>query len=574
MIEMAMRRALVTLVFGAIALAVEPALAADHWLRLTTPDFDLYTTASERQGRETIRHFEQVREFFLKASPVRSVSDFPLRIFQFDTEAQFKPFRPNDVTVAFFVGTPAREYIVMGDRASMNYGPSIHEYMHLIIRHSGLKIPTWLNEGWADVYSTLRPMGKEVAVGDLLPDRMKDLASEQWLDFDTVTSADTKSAVYNEASRAGIFYAESWALAHMLYLSPEYGPNFGKFVMALNSGKNSAEACQIAFGRSSAEVFKDLRAYFDRKRLYGKAFETRFGAQDAAVTSTALPEFDARLALADLMVAIGKRDEAKAEYARLAMEQPDRGDLDQSMGNLALWSQNKDAARQAYAKAYAEGNADPRMCLELAILQSAARQPPARIIPILERALKSRPDYTEAKVELGLMRIEMRDFAGAITTLMEIPKVVPQIAPTVYCGLAYAYVETGDLERAREDVGICWKWARTEADQTRAERIAKLVEARTKPGAAVLPGEKLQRTIGVASNLQCAPEGNRLQVIVGDKLVTFDLPEAAAVEMPAASAANFALTCGPLKPVRIGVEFAPPRSAMETSVGVVRRLEY
>ena len=42
----------------------------------------------------------------------------------------------------------------------------------------GLKIPLWLNEGWADVYSTLRPMGKETAVGDLLEDRMRILASD------------------------------------------------------------------------------------------------------------------------------------------------------------------------------------------------------------------------------------------------------------------------------------------------------------------------------------------------------------------------------------------------------------
>jgi len=54
----------------------------------------------------------------------------------------------------------------------------------------------------------------------------------------------------------------------------------------------------------------------------------------------------------------------------------------------------------------------------------------------------------------------------------------------------------------------------------------------------------------------------------------FDMPDPAAVELPAASTAGFVFNCGELKPVRIGVEFAPPRSAIETSVGIVRRLEY
>jgi tetratricopeptide (TPR) repeat protein len=561
-------------VSAVLFLAAIPAFAADHWLRLTAPDFDLYTTAGEKQGRDTLRHFEQVREFFLQASPVRSLGDFPLRIYQFETESQYKPFRPSELAAAFFVPTPARDYIVMGDKAANDYAPSIHEYMHLIVRHSGLKLPTWLNEGWADVYSTLRPMGKDTAVGDLLPDRMKSLADEQWLDLDTLAAVDSNSPTYHEASRVGIFYAESWALAHMLYLSPEYKDNFGKFIIALNSGKSTAEALEIAYGRSSATVFRDLRAYLDRKRIYGRVFETRIGNREDKVASAALPEFDSRLALTDLLVAIGKRNEAKAEYARLEQEQPDRPDLNQSIGNLALWSRDLNTARQYFAKAYEAGNADPQMCFDLAVLDREAKQPPAKIIPILERSLQSKPDYTDAKVQLGLLRIETRDFPGAIATLMSIPKITPQSAPGVYCGLAYARVQTGDLETAQEDARTCGKWAKTDADTGRAQRISKLIEARSKPSVAVRPGEKLQRVAGIARDLECSPEGNRLQVAVGNKLITFDLPDPAAVELPAAPGTPLTFNCGALKPVRIGIEFAPPRSAMETSVGIVRRLEY
>jgi tetratricopeptide (TPR) repeat protein len=569
-----MRPACAILFLAAAFLRITPAFAADHWTRIATPDFELYTTTTEKDGRDTIRHFEQVREFFLRASPVRSLGDFPLRIFQFDTEAQYKAFRPNEFTIAYFVATPAREYIVMGDRASKDFGSAIHEYVHLIVRHSGLKLPTWLNEGWADVFSTLRPMGKDTAVGDLLPDRMQSLATEKWLDFDALTSVDASSPTYHEASRVGIFYAESWALAHMLFLAPEYKDNFGKFVMALHSGKSSAEACEIAFGKSSSAVFKDLHAYLDRKKIYGRVFETGFEDRGEQTTPAALPEFDSRLALADLQVAIGKRDDARLEYARLEKEQPGRIDLNQSIGNVALWARDMSTARQYFEKAYDAGDADARVCFELAMLEREAKQPLAKIIPILERSLKSKPDYTDAKVQLGLIRIDARDFQGAISTLMSIPKITPQYAPPVYCGLAYARVQSGDLEGAREDALTCRKWAKTDAETSRAEKILKFIEARSKPSVAVRPGEKLERVIGIARNLQCAPEGNRLEIAVGDKLVAFDLPEPAAIELPAAPAASFSFTCGPLTPVRLGVEFAPPRSAIETSRGIVRRLEF
>jgi Flp pilus assembly protein TadD len=555
-------------------LAAVPALAADHWTRISTPNFELYTTANEKQGKDTIRHFERVREFFLQASPIRSLGDFPLRIVQFDTEAQFNPFRPADFNIAYFIGAPMREYIVMGDRASSTYAPSIHEYMHLIVRHSGLKLPVWLNEGWADVFSTLRPMGKDTAVGDLLPDRMKVLATGHWLDFDTLTSVDTSSPIYHEVSRVGIFYAESWALAHMLFLSPEYKDNFGKFVMALHSGKTSSEACEIAFGRSSTAVFEDLHSYLDRKRIFGTVFETRLDNREAAIASAPVSEFDARLNLADLLLALRRRDEAKAEYARLEAEQPNRPDLSQSIGYLALMSRDIETARRYFTRAYDAGNSDSEMCYQLAMMDREAKQPPAAIIPILERALKSKPGYTDAKVQLGLLQVLVRDFPAAISTLMSIPKIAPRQAEVVFCPLAYAYVQTGDLDNAMQNVRTCQKWAKSDADTRRADRLLKLIEARAKPSVAVHSGEKLQRVTGIAHNLQCSSEGNRLQIAIGDKLVAFDLPEPDAVELPAAPAANLGLNCGALKPTRIAIEFAPPRSAVETSAGIVRRLDF
>src|SRR5438067_1006212 len=294
-------------------LAAIPMMGADHWTRIATPEFELFTASGEKQGRNTLRHFEQAREFFLKASPVRRSVEFPLRIIQFDTEERYEPYRPDAFNIAYFVSSPVRDYIVMSDRASKDYAAAIHEYMHLIVRHSGLNIPTWLDEGWADVYSTLRPMGKEAAVGDLLPDRMKSLATERWLGFDELTSVNTSSPVYHEASRVCIFYAESWALAHMLYLSPEYKDNFGKFVMALNRGKNASEACELAFGQPSSAVFHDLQTYFNRKKIYGRVFETSLSAREGGAAVSSASAFDASLMLADLRAARGQFAQASQE---------------------------------------------------------------------------------------------------------------------------------------------------------------------------------------------------------------------------------------------------------------------
>src|ERR1041385_6799835 len=63
--------------------------AAEQWTKVTTPHFELYTTAGEKKAREAILYFEQVRSFFLQASPSKHVSQFPVRIVAFKSEKEF-----------------------------------------------------------------------------------------------------------------------------------------------------------------------------------------------------------------------------------------------------------------------------------------------------------------------------------------------------------------------------------------------------------------------------------------------------------------------------------------------------
>src|SRR5580698_3616189 len=196
--------------FSALALLAValPAFGADQWVKLTTPHFELYTTAGEKSGRQAILYFEQVRSFFTQVAPVSGFTEFPVRIIVFKSEKQYKPYSWNEVAFAYFTATRDRNYIVMQDAELDHFPTAIHEYMHLIVHQSKLKLPLWLNEGWADVYSTLKPLGAKTTIGELIPGHLQELQQEKWLSLDALTSVDEKSPVYNERRRVGIFYAE------------------------------------------------------------------------------------------------------------------------------------------------------------------------------------------------------------------------------------------------------------------------------------------------------------------------------------------------------------------------------
>src|SRR5579863_7133997 len=104
--------------------------AADQWVKLATPNFELYTTAGEKKGREAILYFEQVRSFFLQTSASKRAPDVPVRIVAFRSESQYKPYRMSESAAAYYTHTRNRDYIVMQDISSELYPAAIHEYTH------------------------------------------------------------------------------------------------------------------------------------------------------------------------------------------------------------------------------------------------------------------------------------------------------------------------------------------------------------------------------------------------------------------------------------------------------------
>jgi tetratricopeptide (TPR) repeat protein len=548
--------------------------AADAWLRMNSPHFELYTDESEKAGRGLIQYFEQVRGFFLKVSPVRLPEDFPVRLIAFRNQEEFGPYSPRALIAAYYIGHPTGDYIVMRDLSAESYKTAVHEYTHLIVRHSGLRIPIWLNEGWADVYSSLHSVKDGVAVGDLLPERMKLLEGAVWLDFETLTSVTAQSPIYNEGDRTGLFYGESWALVHMLFLAPDYKQNFPKFVTALHRGSTAAEACQVAYGKSAAEVFRDLRSYFDRKKLYGTVFQATLDKAETSPAVSPVAAFDARVVLADLQVALGRFDLAAREYEALDKLQPGRPETAQSLGYMALIKRELPQAAEYFRKAYAAGGNDPRMCVALAQLEVVNKQPPARIVPILERALQAKPDYQEALMQLGFLRVAARQFDGGISALMSVRNVTPDRAPAVFITLAYAYLETGDLERARQNAGTAKKWARTPEDTERLAQLTSFIDARAKMPSPPRAGERLQTAEGMVQAIECGRAGNRLRLQTGERSLDFLLPDPKAVEFTFAGGKSLQIHCGPQQPFRVTIEYAPV-SVMEQGVtGVIRRLDY
>jgi tetratricopeptide (TPR) repeat protein len=599
--------------------------ASEQWIKLGTPHFELYTTAGEKKGREAILYFEQVRSFFSQASPARR-EQAPVRIVAFRSENQYKPYRMNEGSLAYYAQSRNREFIVMQDISTEHYPAAIHEFTHLIVQRDGLKLPVWLNEGWAELYSSLKPQGNKAVVGALLPGRVQTLLTTRWLPLEVLASVDGNSPMYNERDKAGIFYAQSWLLVHMLYLSADYRANFSQFVLALANGQDMLQAFLGVYHKGVQDVAYDLNQYIKSSKFFGAVFDVKLekSAEDPQVSEVAPAE--SALLLADLLALVNKPDVARQAYEELAQASPQNPEVFESLAYLELRSGKQDAARQYFSRVYQAGTKSAQLCFDYATLVLQGDSEAKDAVPILRRAIDLKPDYVEARLQLGLVLTGQRSFAEALDQLRQIKKVNPDQAPSYFLALGYSYLGTSRLDEARKNAETAKKWAKTAAD---SEQVASLVQAIDATQSASVPSpappvaplpkapvqagtrsagnpsddadrptlqrravpamevhesaprnpfiqkdDQMNRIEGTAQRLDCEGGSIELHVVVGRATMVFEIPDPDKVVIKHGSEVHHDFSCGAQKPYPITVYYAAKPDLKKGTAGIVREMDF
>lgn len=399
-----------------------PVLAAEQWHKINSANFELFTTAGEKKGREAILYFEQVRATFAKLSQSKSSSTVPVRIVAFQSEKEFKPYRINDFATAYYLGNRDRDYIVMKSVASEFYPVALHEYTHLIVKHSGLTAPAWFNEGLAEVFSTLRPLGKQVLIGNLIPGRVQQLQTGKWLPLETLLAVDHRSPLYNEKAKAGIFYAQSWALTYMLYLASEYWPKFPDFVSRIKPGDSQAAVFQEVYGKSLAQIQEDLAQFMRGDRFNAAVADVKLEKAAESPDVRAATPLESGMALADLLAVTRKRDEARAAYESLAKDYPNDPEIPLAQARLAWIGSDRDEMKRYFARAIELGTRNAKVYFDYAMMLRESNATGDEVSAMLRKAADLQPDMTEANYMLGFYAMNANRFGEAMARFSQVKK--------------------------------------------------------------------------------------------------------------------------------------------------------
>jgi tetratricopeptide (TPR) repeat protein len=534
------------------------------------------------------RHFEQVRAFFREAMGLGLKSGPPVRIVLFRSDKEFAPYAPNDFAMAFYLGAEDRDYIVMKSGSSEYFPVAVHEYIHLLVKHSGIAAPVWFNEGLAELYSNLKPLAGKIEVGDIIMPHFILLQQSKWIDLATLLAVQPDSPLYNEKTHAGLFYAESWALVHMLYLGADYRPKSTVLIEGIKSGASMADTFQKAYGKTVEQVQKDLAVYMRGTRFNASLFNAKLAKEVDAPEAGDSSPLEAGLVLAEILANTReKAAEARELYSRLGRENPKDWQAEQGLARLSLREGKRPEALTHYARAAELGSTNARMYLDYGRLLRAVDQR-AEAVAALKRATEIDPDDREARLELGYAYVLADKHAEALAQFQLVKRVTEEQAFGFFHAMAYAYYRLDRKAEAKAAATTCRKYAKSTEE---IERLDQLVDAlnyaphvpvmsedRSRAGESDPPPPKLRRrealavAEGTLKQIDCMGGKIRMRIGVGAEAMSFALLDPGSITTKDHAAMEF--TCGPQRARRIRIEYEAKEGAMPGTVGVVRSIEF
>ncbi|RMH20494.1 MAG: hypothetical protein D6696_08010 [Acidobacteria bacterium] len=340
----------------------------ERWLRLDSAGFTFFSNVGERRTREIAAGLEHLRAALRQLAggeaERRRRRTF---IYVFRNDVAFRPYKllydgkPAEVA-GFFAGHEHGNYVAIdGDPKADPELIVYHEYLHEFLRDHFPAIPLWLNEGMAELYSNFEVAGERAKIGLPRYDHLATLRRHGLLPLDELLAMDRSSPGYNEGLRQGIFYAQTWLLAHYLLLgSDERAGQTRTYLASLAAEVPPPDAFARSFGSDLAALEQELERYARTYKL-GYLELPLSGEVDLRASASELSHAEVLFRLGDLLAHLGPERAASARQhleAALTLEPEHAGALT-TLGYLEDEAGNRRRALELYRRAAALAPDDP-----------------------------------------------------------------------------------------------------------------------------------------------------------------------------------------------------------------------
>lgn len=346
-----------------LVLSAAPSLAdtPPHWFEVKTEHFTVFTDSSDRQARHTAGQLERMHAVFAKLLP--GATDDPgsrIVVLALRDRKSFQSVEPasylakNALDLAgLFLGGDDRNFILLrlDNTGDHPYETVYHEYTHYMLRHADF-IPVWMNEGLAQFYQNTDIFEKEVRLGQPNSNEILYMREQRLIPLETLFQVDHNSPYYHEQNKGSVFYGESWALTHYLFLQDFSKDNIRlrSYTKYLIQGESSLVAARHAFGDLKL-LQGELEGYIVHGNYQAMTMPLTAAVDEKALDVHAVPTSEADAMRADVLARVGRTSEAETLAKAVLTEAPQTPEAHESMGWIKLREGDMEAARKWYSEA-------------------------------------------------------------------------------------------------------------------------------------------------------------------------------------------------------------------------------
>jgi Tfp pilus assembly protein PilF len=457
---------------AAALLAASVCHGGPGWFRYRSEHFELYSDAPESLARRMLQHFERTRAFFQKTTDFLPGKPHPVRIVFYGSAEGFERDTLQRAAAGLFVPGSECDFILINSAAPDPVATANHEYVHLLELRSGMRLPPWLSEGLADLYSTLALDGNSAAVGKLIPHRREILLDSPWTPLREILSADRPADRHRPHFSSAAFYNQSWALTHMLALSEKYQPEFATLLKAVAAGRPSVEALETTYRLPLSQIEMDLQAYVRGQNFRYARFDLPLRRIRGARSRDAAPEFELRVMQADLAGRNGDDATARRLLAELMHQHPERPEPHVVSAYLELLAGRHQQAAAHFRRAFRLGACGAAALWDMGRLLSPSD--PREAARAFQRLLSRHRERDDARIELAALYVNLGHAAAALETLKPVQRLGSDEARRYFQVLANAHLASGNRSAAAEAAARWAALARTDAEKAGAAEILRL----------------------------------------------------------------------------------------------------
>jgi len=345
------------------ALCVAALASPDQWVEVSSPHFRVLTDSNEKQARHILDQFERMRWMFQTLFPKANVDPAaPIVVLAAKNGKSFEALEPEPYLAkgqlkvgGYFMQAADKNYILLRLDAEQEhpFASIYHEYTHLQFSSDREWLPLWLNEGLAEFMQNTEFHDKDVVLGEPSADDIFYLRQNRLIPLDVLFKVDAKSPYYHEEQKGSVFYAESWALTHYLFLTDRHkGTNkVGEYMTLLSSHQDPVVAGEKVFGD-----LKQLRGALEdyiQQRTYGILTLSSAAApiDESSYKTRLLTQTDSDAVRADVLAYVQRTKDARALLDEVLKADPSNAQAHETMGFLEFRDGHMDEARKWYGEA-------------------------------------------------------------------------------------------------------------------------------------------------------------------------------------------------------------------------------